>query len=70
MELLLVSCVHLTVSVNIFDYLSTPFIFVVLGLEILYFDQHATLDGSELAAVISKVRLSTWYGYSLIDHIL
>ena len=55
MELLLVSCVHLTVSVNIFDYLSTPFIFVVLGLEILYLDRYATLEGSELAAAISKV---------------
>ena len=47
---------RITVSVNIFDYLSTPVIFGILGLEILYFDRYAALTAPELAAAISKVR--------------
>ena len=43
------------VSVNIFDYVSTPVIFVILGLEIIYFDHYNSLNSAQLAAAISKV---------------
>ena len=56
--MLLASCAPSTVSINIFDYLSTPVIFGILGLEVLYFDRYAALTAPELAAAISEVQLS------------
>ena len=47
--------VSLLVSVNIFDYVSTPVIFGILGMEIIYFDHYRSLNAAELAAAISKV---------------
>ena len=43
------------VSINIFDYVSTPVIFGVLGMEIIYFDHYHSLSTAQLAAAISKV---------------
>ena len=44
-----------TVSINIFDYVSTPVIFGILGMEIIYFDHYHSLTAAQLAAAISKV---------------
>ena len=49
------------VSVNIFDYVSTPVIFVILGLEIIYFDHYNSLNPAQLAAAISKVSFMSTY---------
>ena len=42
-------------SISIFDYVSTPIIFGILGMEIIYFHHYHSLSPAELAAAISKV---------------
>ncbi|XP_065919594.1 lysosomal cobalamin transporter ABCD4-like [Dysidea avara] len=54
----------LNLSINIFDYLSTPVIFGILGLEVLYFDRYAALTAPELAAAISE---NTFFSLYLLN---